>query len=292
MCHNRTRNHRPLLRMRPKLRPGQACEISGRSRPRSGTDRPMLWVQARTLAVLGSGPGGPGRGRSPQARRPVRCIAAPGVRWWPRCWRGGNGRSIPRRAGGPRRHDRDCGAADAQLGELVGDHGGRTWLSLNSCEYRPSTTTATRGKAATSATWWLNLRLVRLATRSARICLPPSRPVRRRRSAPSRRTAVHALPCCWSCASTGDGSSATPSARALGAHGRVAPRARGLPEHRFATPGVGVDQLGAVRPCPGVAEHVDPRVAPPAPDSEGNSSKGPTIHVVISKSHDTPNQRS
>ncbi len=40
-------------------------------------------------------------------------------------------------------HDRDCGAADVQLGDRVGDHGGRTWLSLNSCEYWPPTTTAT-----------------------------------------------------------------------------------------------------------------------------------------------------
>jgi hypothetical protein len=47
---------------------------------------------------------------------------------------------------GPAEHDRDCGPADVQLGEPVGDHGGRTWLSLNSCEYRPSTTTATRGQ--------------------------------------------------------------------------------------------------------------------------------------------------
>lgn len=56
-----------------------------------------------------------------------------------------------------------AGPADVQLGEPVGYHGGRTWLSLNSGEYRPSTTTATRGKAATSTTWSLNSPLVRLA---------------------------------------------------------------------------------------------------------------------------------
>jgi len=63
---------------------GQACQTPRRSRPRSGTDRPMLWVQAQTLAV-GSGPGGRRRGRPPRPRCHVRCIAGPGVRWWPRC---------------------------------------------------------------------------------------------------------------------------------------------------------------------------------------------------------------
>ena len=54
----------------------QACQISGRSRPRSGTVRPLSRAHARTSLVLGAGASGAASVSAPAMLRPMRSVAA------------------------------------------------------------------------------------------------------------------------------------------------------------------------------------------------------------------------